>query len=59
MDLTPDELTGETTKQLRDQVWATWRSGHGNHSSEHQDAVRMAMAACQERPRPVARSSAA
>jgi hypothetical protein len=35
-------------KQLRDQVWATWRSGHGNHSSEHQDAVRMAIAACQD-----------
>jgi hypothetical protein len=26
-------------KQLRDQVWATWRSGEGVFSREHQDAV--------------------
>ncbi len=45
-------------KHLRDQVWATWRSGHGTHSPEHQDAVRMAIVACQERPRPAGSSSA-
>lgn len=37
-------------KQLRDQVWATWRSGHGALSREHQDAVRIAMATCQNSP---------
>jgi hypothetical protein len=46
-------------RQLRDQVWATWRSGQGALSREHQDAVRTAIAACQERPRPAHRSSAA
>jgi hypothetical protein len=39
-------------KHLRDQVWATWRSGQGTHSREHHDVVRMAIAACQQRPRP-------
>jgi hypothetical protein len=46
-------------RQLRDQVWATWRSGQGALSREHQDAVRTAIAASQERPRPADRSSAA
>ena len=32
-------------KELRDQVWATWRSGQGAFSREHQDAVRVAVAA--------------
>ncbi len=26
-------------KRLRDQVWATWRSGHGALSAAHQEAV--------------------
>lgn len=34
-------------KQIRDQVWATWRSGEGAFSPEHQEAVRMAITACQ------------
>jgi len=46
-------------RPLRNQVWATWRSGQGALSREHADAVRTAMAACQERPRPADRSSAA
>ena len=29
-------------KELRDRVWATWRSGQGAYSREHQDAVREA-----------------
>jgi hypothetical protein len=33
-------------KKLRDQVWATWRSGEGVASPEHQLAVRRAIAAC-------------
>lgn len=33
-------------KHLRDQVWATWRSGHAAATSEHQQAVRRAIAAC-------------
>jgi hypothetical protein len=32
-------------KDLRDRVWATWRSGQGAFSREHQDAVRVAVAA--------------
>jgi hypothetical protein len=32
-------------KRLRDRVWATWRSGHGAASREHQQAVRQAIAA--------------
>jgi hypothetical protein len=32
-------------KQLRDRVWATWRSGQGALSREHQEAVRTAIAA--------------
>jgi len=32
-------------KELRDDVWATWRSGDGAFSKAHQDAVRMAVAA--------------
>jgi hypothetical protein len=32
-------------KELRDRVWATWRSGHGAFSREHQDAVRQAISA--------------
>lgn len=33
-------------RQLRDLVWATWRSGEGALSSEHLQAVRLAIAAC-------------
>jgi len=32
-------------KELRDQVWATWRSGQGALSSEHRAAVRSAVTA--------------
>jgi hypothetical protein len=32
-------------KEVRDRVWATWRSGQGAYSREHQDAVRAAIAA--------------
>jgi hypothetical protein len=32
-------------KNLRDRVWATWRSGQGAFSGEHRDAVRLAVAA--------------
>jgi hypothetical protein len=32
-------------KHVRDRVWATWRSGQGAFSAEHQDAVRVAIAA--------------
>jgi hypothetical protein len=31
-------------KQLRDQVWSTWRSGQGAVSCEHQHAVLQALA---------------
>jgi hypothetical protein len=34
-------------KQIRDRVWATWRSGQGAHSVEHLESVRMAITACQ------------
>lgn len=34
-------------KQIRDRVWATWRSGQGASSPEHQEAVRLAITACQ------------
>jgi len=34
-------------KPLRDEVWATWRSGQGAFSPVHQEAVRMAITACQ------------
>lgn len=34
-------------RQIRDRVWATWRSGHQAFSPEHQQAVRMAITACQ------------
>ena len=33
-------------RQLQDQVWATWRSGGGAASREHQQAVLQAVAAC-------------
>jgi hypothetical protein len=33
-------------KELRDEVWATWCSGHAAESREHQRAVRRAIAAC-------------
>jgi hypothetical protein len=33
-------------RQLRDLVWATWRSGEGALSSEHLEAVRLAITAC-------------
>ncbi len=32
-------------KNMRDRVWATWRSGQGAFSSEHEDAVRRAVVA--------------
>ncbi|MGN6796292.1 MAG: hypothetical protein ACTHJW_28220 [Streptosporangiaceae bacterium] len=35
-------------KELRDQVWATWRSGHGAFSMDHQHAVGVAVAAVVE-----------
>lgn len=35
-------------KQLRDRIWATWRSGQAAFSCEHQDAVRQAMAVCED-----------
>lgn len=34
-------------KQIRDRVWATWRSGQRAFSPEHKEAVRKAIAACQ------------
>jgi hypothetical protein len=34
-------------KQIRDRVWATWRSGQGALSKEHLEMVRMAITACQ------------
>jgi hypothetical protein len=34
-------------KQIRDRVWATWRSGQGALSSEHLETVRMAITACE------------
>jgi hypothetical protein len=34
-------------KQLRDRVWATWRSGRGAQSAEHQRTVLTAIAASQ------------
>ena len=33
-------------RELRDLVWATWRSGEGALSTEHLEAVRLAIAAC-------------
>jgi hypothetical protein len=33
-------------RQLQDQVWATWQSGDGAASPEHQQAVLQAIAAC-------------
>jgi hypothetical protein len=41
-------------KPLRDQVWATWRSGEGVFSPEHREAVRMAIASCQAASFPAA-----
>jgi hypothetical protein len=35
-------------KDLRDHVWATWRSGARAFSKEHQDAVRVAVATVME-----------
>jgi hypothetical protein len=32
-------------KEVRDRVWATWRSGQGAFGREHQDAVRAAIVA--------------
>jgi hypothetical protein len=32
-------------KQLRDQVWSTWRSGHGAASRKHREAILEAIAA--------------
>lgn len=34
-------------KQIRDRVWATWRSGQGAFSTEHLETVRIAITACQ------------
>lgn len=36
----------QVPKQLRDRVWASWRSGHSATSHEHRAAVLMAVAAC-------------
>jgi hypothetical protein len=33
-------------RQLRDRVWATWRSGRAAGSDEHREAVRLAIIAC-------------
>jgi hypothetical protein len=49
----------QVPRALRNQVWATWRSGQGALSREHADAVRTAVAACQERPPAADRPSAA
>lgn len=38
-------------KELRDRVWATWRSGQGAFTHEHQTAVLQAISAAQ-RPQP-------
>jgi hypothetical protein len=46
-------------KQLRDQVWATWQSGRGASSSEHQGAARLAVAASRNRTGQERTSSAA
>jgi hypothetical protein len=46
-------------KPLRDQVWATWRSGRGTLSAEHQSAVRLAVATCRDRTGAKSNSSAA
>lgn len=35
-------------RRLRDRVWATWRGGEGALRREHQEAVLIAIAACQE-----------
>jgi hypothetical protein len=32
-------------KELRDQVWATWRSGQGAFSREHRETVHKAVVA--------------
>lgn len=34
-------------RPLRDRVWATWRSGQGIVSNEHQEVVLAAIATCQ------------
>lgn len=40
-------------KQIRDRVWATWRSGQAATSCEHRHAVSQAIAACRTaRPAP-------
>lgn len=49
----------QVPKQLRDQVWATWGSGQGALSREHQDAVLIAIATCQKQSRPAASFPAA
>ena len=46
-------------KQLRDRVWATWQSGRGTSSTEHQIAVRLAIAASRYRTGPERNSPAA
>jgi hypothetical protein len=33
-------------RELRDLVWATWRSGEGALSPEHLEAVRLAISTC-------------
>jgi hypothetical protein len=33
-------------RELRDLVWATWRSGDGALSPEHLEAVRLAISTC-------------
>ena len=46
-------------KQIRDRVWATWRSGEGALSKEHLETVRMAITACQAAAQPGGRYVAA
>jgi len=36
----------QVPRKLRDLVWATWRSGEGALSSEHLEAVRLAISTC-------------
>jgi hypothetical protein len=36
----------QVPRQLRDLVWATWRSGEGADSLQHLEAVRLAISMC-------------
>jgi hypothetical protein len=47
-------------RELRDQIWATWRSGQGAFTREHEAVVRQAITAVrQQRPESLPASSAA